>query len=104
VDPQTGEVKEPLEEDTLEPISWVEGPVIDISVELDLRETRSLAIDDGTLESRGGWIRLNGRIIGPGLVVAATRSGRFIAALAPRADARQYEAPVEPVIYRTRGR
>ena len=102
IDPETGVVEGPVEEATLDPITWVEGPTIDISVPLDLRETRSLAIDDGTLESRGGWVRLNGRIIGPGLVVAATRSGQFIAAFAPRADARQYESAVEPVIYRTR--
>ena len=102
VTPETGAVEGPLEEDALDPISWVEGPTIDISVPLDLRETRSLAIDNGTLESRGGWVRLNGRIIGPGLVVAATRTGQFIAAFAPRADARQYESAVEPVIYRTR--
>ena len=104
VDPETGVVEGPVEERTLDPLQWVEGPTIDISIPLDLREVRSLSIDDGTLESRGGWVRLNGRIIGPGLVVAATRSGEFIAALAPRADARQYEATVEPVVYRTRGR
>ena len=103
VDPQTGAVQGPVMESALDPLSWVEGPVIDISVPLDLRETRSLAIDGGTLESRGGWVQLNGRIIGPGLVVAATRSGEFIAALAPRADARMYESTVEPVVYRTRG-
>ena len=103
VDPATGTVTGPLEGAALDPLQWVEGPVIDVSVELDFRETRSLAIDNGTLESRGGWVRLNGRIIGPGLAVAATRSGQFIVALAPRADARQYEAKVEPVVYRTRG-
>ena len=103
VDPATGAISGPIEEAVLDPLQWVEGPAIDVSIELDLRETRSLAIDDGTLESRGGWVRLNGRIIGPGLVVAATRSGEFIAALAPRADARQYEARVEPVVYRARG-
>ena len=104
VSPETGAIEGPLEESALDPLQWVEGPTIDISIALDLRETRSLAIDDGTLESRGGWVRLNGRIIGPGLVVATTRSGEFIAALAPRADARQYEATVEPVVYRTRGK
>ena len=104
VNPETGAIEGPVEERMLDPLLWVEGPTIDISIPLDLRETRSLSIDDGTLESRGGWVQLNGRIIGPGLVVAATRSGEFIAALAPRADARQYEATVEPVVYRTRGR
>ena len=103
VDPATGAVIGPLEQTELDPLQWVEGPVMDVSVDVDFREARSLAIDDGTLESRGGWVRLNGRIIGPGLAVAATRSGEFIVALAPRADARQYEAKVEPVVYRTRG-
>jgi hypothetical protein len=100
---ETGAVRGPVDETALDDIVWVDGPVIDISVAVDLGETRSLAIDKGTLESRGGWIRLNGRIVGPGLAVAATRSGRFIAALAPRPDAKEYEAPVEPVVYRVGG-
>lgn len=103
VDPQSGVVRGRVDPANLDEIEWVEGPVIDISVPIDLAETRSLAIEKGTLESRGGWIRLDGRIIGPGLAVAATRSGRFIAALAPRPDAKEYEAPVEPVVYRVGG-
>ena len=103
VDPGSGAVRGAADPANLAQIEWVEGPVIDISVPIDLAETRSLAIEKGTLESRGGWIRLNGRIIGPGLALAATRSGRFIAALAPRPDAKEYEAPVEPVVYRVGG-
>ncbi len=63
VNRETGAVTGPLDAADLSGIEWVEGPVIDISVEIDLGETRSLAIEGGTLESRGGWIRLNGRII-----------------------------------------
>ena len=103
VDPQSGAVRGPVEPANLHEVEWVEGPVIDISIVVDLAATRSLAIEEGTLESRGGWIRLDGRIVGPGLAVAATRSGRFIAALAPRPDAKEYEAPVEPVVYRVGG-
>ena len=103
VDATSGEVRGPVAASELTELEWVEGPVIDVSVAIDLGETRSLAIEGGTLESRGGWVRLNGRIIGPGLAVAATRSGRFIAALAPRPDAREYEAAVEPVVYRVGG-
>jgi hypothetical protein len=99
----TGSIRGPVDPSELDEIEWVDGPVIDISVPIDLAETRSLAIERGTLESRAGWIRLDGRIIGPGLAVAATRSGRFIAALAPRPDAKEYEAPVEPVVYRIGG-
>ena len=103
VDPVSGAVRGAAEAADLNEIEWVDGPVIDISVPIDLAETRSLAIERGTLESRAGWIRMNGRIIGPGLAVAATRSGRFIAALAPRPDAKAYEATVEPVVYRVGG-
>ena len=103
VDSRSGAVHGAADPANLGPVEWVDGPVIDISVTIDLAETRSLAIEKGTLESRGGWIRLNGRIIGPGLAVAATRSGRFIAAFAPRPEAKEYEAPVEPVVYRVGG-
>jgi hypothetical protein len=101
VDPATGAVRGAVDPTDLAPVEWEDGPVIDISIEVDLAETRSLGIENGTLESRGGWIRLNGRVVGPGLAVAATRSGRFIAAIAPRPEAKQYEAKVEPVVYRT---
>jgi hypothetical protein len=103
VDPGTGSVRGPVDQSALAALEWVDGPVIDISIAIDLAETRSLAIESGTLESRGGWIRLNGRIIGPGLAVAATRSGRYIAALTYKANPKQYEATVEPVVYRTGG-
>jgi hypothetical protein len=103
VDPETGAVLGPIAESMLAPLSWSAGPVIDISIQIDLGATRSLGIEGGTLESRNGWIRRNGRIIGPGLLLAATRTGTFIAALAPRHDAKQYEAPVEPVVYQVTG-
>ena len=103
VDSESGTVRGAVDPSNLGAVEWVDGPVIDISVPIDLAETRSLAIENGTLESRGGWIRLNGRIIGPGLAVAATRAGRFIAALAPRPEAKEYEATVEPVVYRVGG-
>ena len=99
VDPTTGGPLGPIAESALAPVGWRDGPVIDISVLVDLGPTRSLAIDGGTLESRNGWIRMNDRIIGPGMLLAATRTGRFIAAMAPRHDAKQYEAPIEPVVY-----
>jgi hypothetical protein len=104
VDPATGAVRGPVSPDQIAIVEWTEGPTIDISVEIDLGIKRSIAIEGGTLESRNGWVYLNGRIVGPGLVVAATRTGRFIAALAPRPDAKEYEAKVEPVVYQTTGR
>jgi hypothetical protein len=104
VDPASGSVRGPLQVGQVSPVEWTEGPTIDISVTIDLGVKRSLAIEGGTLESRNGWVYLNGQIVGPGLVVAATRTGKFIAALAPRPDAKEYEAKVEPVVYQATGR
>ena len=37
--------------------------------------------------------------VGPGIALAATATGRFILALAPRQKAGQYDHPVELVVY-----
>jgi hypothetical protein len=83
--------------------SWVEGPTIDISVPVDLRSESRLTVDDGAVESGGGWIHVRRgdgvRIVGPGRALAATRDGRVIAALAPKPDAKEYEAKVQVVVY-----
>ena len=81
-------------------VVWVEGPTIDISVQLDTSR-KAIPIEDGGVESRGGWIRARGRIIGPGMVLAATRGGRFIAALVPNPAAKEYEAKEYLAVYVT---
>ena len=81
-------------------VNWVEGPTIDISVKLDTSR-KAIPIEDGGVESRGGWIRARGRLIGPGMVLAATRSGRFIAAIVPNPAAREYEAKEYLAVYVT---
>jgi hypothetical protein len=78
----------------------VEGPTIDISVKLDTTR-KAIPIEDGGVESRGGWIRARGRLIGPGMVLAATRSGRFIVALVPNPAAKEYEAKEYLAVYVT---
>ena len=101
LDPRTGapsgEVPRPHE---LAEVPWVEGPTIDISVKLDTTR-KAIPIEDGGVESRGGWIRARGRLIGPGMVLAATRSGRFIAALVPNPAAKEYEAKEYLAVYVT---
>ena len=101
LDPRTGgpsgEVPRPHE---LADVPWVEGPTIDISVKLDTTR-KAIPIEDGGVESRGGWIRARGRLIGPGMVLAATRSGRFIAALVPNPAAKEYEAKEYLAVYVT---
>jgi len=37
--------------------------------------------------------------VGPGIALAATATGRFILALAPRQKAGQYDHPLELVVY-----
>jgi hypothetical protein len=81
-------------------VPWVEGPTIDVSVQLDTTR-KAIPIEDGGVESRGGWIRARGRFIGPGMLLAATRSGRFIAALVPDPAAKEYEAKEYLAVYVT---
>jgi hypothetical protein len=38
-------------------------------------------------------------VVGPGVALAATRSGHYILALAPRPDAKEYEATHRLVVY-----
>lgn len=81
-------------------VSWVDGPTVDISVAPDTSR-QAIPIEDGGVESRGGWIRARGRLIGPGTVLAATRSGRFIVALVPNPAAKAYEAKEYLAVYVT---
>jgi hypothetical protein len=81
-------------------VPWVEGPTVDISVAPDTSR-KAIPIEDGGVESRGGWIRARGRLIGPGTLLAATRSGRFIVALVPNPAAKEYEAKEYLAVYVT---
>jgi hypothetical protein len=89
-------------------VGWIAGPTIELASPVDLSGGRELAIDGGTVESRDGSIRVTKRgptgrpevyVVGPGLALAATASGRFIAALVPRADAKEHGMRAYPVVY-----
>lgn len=90
------------------PITWVDGPTLDISVPVT-RETRTLRARGRIIEgksnritvrdsSTSGWSSPRG--IGLGVPLATTRDGRFVLAIAPRADAKRYESPDQAVVYR----
>jgi hypothetical protein len=90
-------------------VGWVAGPTIELASPVDLSAQRDIAIDGGTVESRDGIIRVTTRglgggaltrVIGPGLALAATAGGRFIAALVPRTDAKEHGMRAYPVVYR----
>ena len=72
-------------------LRWSEGPTVDISIAPDTATLRTLPATNGTVESRGGWIRVGGRIIGPGVALATTRGGRYVVALVPNVDAKEYD-------------
>jgi hypothetical protein len=98
----TAEVQGTTSQSRLVPLDWRLGPTLDISVAIDLQSTRPLRVEGASITSAAGWIRRDGKVVGPGVALAATRDGRFIAALAPRPNAQVYEAPLEPVVYRVR--
>lgn len=91
---------------------WKNGPTIDISIPVDMTAAPSIQVGEGAsamlVESARGIITLRPVAstdgappiaVGPGIALAATATGRFILALAPRQKAGQYEHPVELVVY-----
>jgi hypothetical protein len=93
---------------TPSPVPWIEGPTLTIGVPFD-SAARPLTVRGRTIESRAGRVVLREtdgaghtreRDVGPGVPLAATRSGRFILALAPRPNAVQHDSPEHAVVYR----
>lgn len=91
-----------------DPIPWVDGPTLDISVPIS-RDARTLRARARVIEgkedritvrdsSAGGWSAP--RDVGPGVPLTTTRNGRFVLAIAPRTDAKKYESPDHAVVYR----
>lgn len=100
LDPETGTPRGELPpEARLAPVRWTDGPTIDVSVSPDTIHAPRIAVDGGSVETADGVVRLGGRVVGPGIALAATRSGHYILALAPRPDAKEYEATHRLVVY-----
>ncbi len=96
----------PLPEGSSIQPGWVAGPILDVSVPLP-SEPRRASIAGGWVESAGGWVvmrstRTGGkrRVLGPGVLLGATRSGEFVAAVAPDPTAGTGDAPSRAVVYR----
>ena len=94
--------------------AWVSGPVLDLSTPVDLQGAPPINVVAGArrlvIESSRGVItaREAGAAgdsttrtysIGSGKALAATKGGRYILALAPRANAVAHEIPVEAIVY-----
>jgi hypothetical protein len=88
---------------------WTDGPTLDISAPLTTGAPRTLAVRGRTIEARDGRIvvrehtaagRDTVRDVGPGIPLAATRSGHFVLAVAPRPDRHPHESADHAVVYR----
>jgi YD repeat-containing protein len=91
-----------------EAIPWMNGPTLDISVPI-ARDARTLRAVGRLIEGQGNRITVRDssasgwsvtRDVGPGVPLAVTRHGRFVLAVAPRTDGKQYESPDHAVVYR----
>ncbi len=93
---------------------WINGPVLDISTPVDMQGSPPIRIRAGSrlmsIESLRGVITAHELgtgndstartyTIGSGQALAATKGGRYIVALAPRATAVANQVPVEAVVY-----
>jgi len=93
---------------------WVNGPVFDVSTPIDMQDAPPIRIKTGirlmSIESAHGVITARELgtgadsaartfTIGSGKALAATKGGRYILALAPRAKPVANEIPVEAVVY-----
>ncbi|MFN2603500.1 MAG: hypothetical protein ABR582_12165 [Gemmatimonadaceae bacterium] len=93
---------------------WVNGPVLENSVPVDMSGAKPIQVKVGTktyaIESQRGVITARETTpgadstsipftIGSGKAITSTRGGRYILALAPRRTAVANEIPVEAVVY-----
>lgn len=99
-DAATGAVLGPAEPDTLTQLDWVTGPTIDVSVDPDTGRIE-IPVEGGVVVSDSGRITLRSFPIGPGIALAATRRGCFIAALVPDSAAGEYDPKHRLMVYDT---
>src|SRR5437763_5500784 len=93
---------------------WVNGPVLESSVPVDMSGAKPIQVKVGTktyaIESQRGVITARETTpgadstsipfaVGSGKAITSTRGGRYILALAPRRTAVANEIPVEAVVY-----
>lgn len=87
---------------------WSEGPLLTYGVTIDLAARSELAVDGGTVVSADGTITAPSRspsagaardTVGPGRALAATRGGRFIAAIVPASRTPEREWGYEILVY-----
>jgi hypothetical protein len=105
VEPRTGLFGGDLAAGSLHTLSWTTGPTVTVGT--TLAGGRRVELASGSVESRDGWVVVRGPatggrpvVVGPGVPLAATRSGQFVLALAPVVGAREGRPTVQPLLYR----
>ncbi len=108
VDPATGESRGVADSTSLAHLQWIQGPNLDLSTAVDMRQRRAFRAGDVDIESEDGWIRVYAhdgarvrapRIVGPGIALTATANGQFIVAIAADPATESYEPPNALVVY-----
>ena len=108
VDPATGASRGVADSTSLAQLQWIQGPNLDVSTSVDMRQRRAFRAGDVDIESEDGWIRVYSRegarmhaprIVGPGIALTATANGQFIVAIAPDPGAKSYDPPNALVVY-----
>ena len=108
VDPQNGDSRGVVDAAMLARPQWVEGPTIDVSTDVDMKQRHAFRGGQADVESEDGWIRMylrDGarrvpRIVGPGIALAMTANGEFVLAMAPDPNAKSYDPPNHLIVYR----
>jgi len=108
VDPATGESRGTTDSSSLARLQWTQGPSLDVSTMVDMRQRRAFRAGDVDIESEDGWIRVYAndgarvrapRIVGPGIALTATANGQFIVAIAPEPATKSYDPPNALIVY-----
>ena len=108
VDPATGESRGVADSMSFARLQWTQGPNLDVSTAVDMRQRRAFRAGDVDIESEDGWIRVYAndgarvrapRIVGPGIALTATANGQFIVAIAPDPATQSYDPPNALMVY-----
>jgi hypothetical protein len=99
IDPESGNSQAVSGDPDRSQVPWIYGPLLDVSVPVRDNATVVIPTGEGTITSRDGWIRLDGRMFGPGIALAATAGGHYLVALVPNASAEPGEASDMLVVY-----
>lgn len=93
----------------LDEVRWMDGPMFDVSVDPPTGGP-PIPVAGGRVETTNGWVVLRGQrsagrpfVVGPGVALAATASGRFVLAVVPVMAPTRDAPQLRPVLYQIEG-